>query len=112
MKLPRDYKRDQFNYFEIGSILPHLAGSIRLKAVFLSLFLLVGLVFTQLVFANNLATDGEKMAQVQAQIKKLERENMSLQAEIAEISSLTNLAQEAKNHGFVKPTTITIVERF
>ncbi len=111
MKLPRDYRKIHIDGFN-ASQMPRLTGSVRLKVVFLSLFLLVGLVFTQLVFANSLATDGEKLARVQKEIKRLERENISLKAEIAHNSALTNLAQSAKNSGFTKPKTITIIDKF
>ncbi len=75
----------------------------------MSLFLLVGLVFTQLVFANNLATGGEKLSQVQDEISTLERENMSLKTEIAKASALTKLSEKAKQSGFIKPQVVTIV---
>ncbi len=110
MKLPRDYKKEQFNKINQISILPTVAGSIRLKVVFISLFLLVGLVFVQLVFANSLATDGEKLSLTQEEIRRLERENTTLKAEIAEVSALTKLAQKAKDDGFIKPKSITTID--
>lgn len=58
------------------------------------------LIFAQLVFANNLATDGEKLSQIDDQIQRLEDENTSLKMQIAKETSLTNLSIKAKDQGF------------
>jgi cell division protein FtsB len=84
-------------------------GAIKVKIVFVFGFLLVGLVFTQLVFANNLATDGQKLSNVQQEIRHLESENTTLKAEIAKTSALTNLSAKAQGLGFKKPAKLTIL---
>ncbi len=84
-------------------------GSIKVKIIFIFVFLLTGLVFTQLVFANNLATDGQKLSQYQDEIRQLENENITLRAEIAQKSSLVNLSKKAVELGFKKPSKLTIL---
>lgn len=107
----RDYKKSHSNFVtNKKSVIPNVAGSIKLKVIFLSLFLLVGMAFTQLVFANSLATGGEKLSKVQEEINQLERENMTLRSEIAKTSSLTKLSSVAQRNGFVKPQTVTVVD--
>ena len=64
------------------------------------------LFFTQLVFANGLATDGQKIAQVEEEIQKLESENTILRVEIAKKSSLSTLSQKAQEQGFKKPSLV------
>ncbi|GEM_PF-2816581 len=83
-------------------------GKIKIRVlVTFSLFLLA-LFATQLVFAANLATDGQKLAKVQEAITKYESENADLRAQIARQSSLTNLSQKAKTLGFTaSPKIIT-----
>src|SRR3990167_1811474 len=61
------------------------------------------LFFTQLVFANGLATDGQKIAQVEKEIQNLESENTILKVEIAKKSSLSSLSKKAAEDGFKKP---------
>ncbi len=84
-------------------------GSVKLKMLMLLGFILAGLFFTQLVFANNLATDGEKLSQVQQNIKRLERENITLKAQIAQESSFANLSKKAVELGFKKPQKVTVL---
>ena len=62
--------------------------------------------FTQLVFANGLATDGQKIAQTEDEIQKLESENTILRVEIAKKSSLSTLSQKAQEQGFKKPSLV------
>lgn len=106
----QDYKKEKKFDLKDTGLVSHLAGTIKLKVVFIALFTLVGLFATQLVFANNLATDGKKLSQVQLEIKRLESENMSIKAEIAKASSLFNLSKMAQDLGFTKPTRVTIVK--
>lgn len=86
-----------------GSSIP---GTIKIKLLFLVGILITGLFFTQLVFANNLATDGQKLSEVQQGIKRLERENMTLKADIAGESSLNTLSKKADILGFKKPSKV------
>lgn len=84
-------------------------GTIKVKVIFVFVFLLSSLVFTQLVFANNLATGGQKLSSVQKQIRLLEDQNTTLKTEIAKASSLTNLYTKANALGFKKPSKLTIL---
>ncbi len=84
----------------------HTPGTIKIKLLFLIGVLIIGLFFTQLVFANNLATDGQKLSDVQQEIKRLESENMTLKADIATESSLNTLSKKAEVLGFKKPTKV------
>lgn len=97
-----DYKNNAKNK-------PGVSGNIKLKVLLLAGFSMISLFFTQLVFANNLATDGQQLARVQSEIKRLERENMTLEAKIAEQASLTNLSKKAVDMGFKTPEKITVL---
>lgn len=83
-----------------------IPGTVKIKLLFLVGILITGLFFTQLVFANNLATDGQKLSEVQQEIKRLERENMTLKADIAGESSLNTLSIKADILGFKKPSKV------
>lgn len=89
----------------------YFRGSVRMKVVAVALLTLTSLVFTQLIFANSLATDGDKLSKVQQEIKNLEKENMAIKAEIAKYSSLSNLSKKAKEQGFVKPQTVEVANK-
>ena len=86
----------------------NLIGKIKLKVLTVLSLLLGLLIFSQLIFAANLATDGAKLAEIGRQIRKLEAENTDLQVQIAQISSLTSLSQKAVDLGFRQPTKIII----
>jgi len=81
----------------------NLIGRIKVQVLLASAILVISLFFVQLVFANSLATDGEKLAQIEQEIDKLQEENTTLKVKIAQESSLTTLSQKAKNIGFQKP---------
>ena len=59
-----------------------------------------------LVFANGLATDGQKIAKVEEEIQNLESENTILRVEIAKKSSLVSLSKKAAEDGFKKPSLV------
>lgn len=84
-------------------------GSIKVRIIILFSMITTCMIFTQLVFANNLATDGQKLSDVQIEIKQLESENTTLKAEIAKHSALTELAEKAESLGFKKPEKLTIL---
>ncbi len=70
--------------------------------------LLTSLFVTQLVFAANLSTDGQKLAKIEEEIARRESENANLKTEIARQSSLASLSQKAKALGFTDaPKIIT-----
>ncbi|MDO8487580.1 MAG: hypothetical protein Q7S45_04750 [Candidatus Curtissbacteria bacterium] len=81
--------------FDWGSI-----GKIKLRVLITFSILLTCLFLTQLVFAANLSTDGQKLAIAQEAIAKYESENADIRAQIARQSSLTNLSQKAEALGF------------
>ncbi|OGD86888.1 hypothetical protein A2870_03285 [Candidatus Curtissbacteria bacterium RIFCSPHIGHO2_01_FULL_41_11] len=86
----------------------NLVGKIKVKLIVLFTFFAGTLIFTQLVFANNLATDGNKLSSINEEIAKFERENTTLKVQIAQESSLTVLSQKAKEAGFEKPTKVIV----
>lgn len=74
--------------------------------IFVGVITMIALVFGQLVFANNLATDGEKLAKIEDQIQKLQDENTSLRMQIAKETSLVNLSKIAQKEGFSRPAKV------
>lgn len=85
------------------------AGKIRVKILVIFATLVAGLFFAQLVFANNLATDGKKLSRTEEEIQKLEEENTVLKIKIAQNSSLSNLSKKAKEMGFIKPSEVLVL---
>lgn len=82
-----------------------LRGVVRLR-VLLAFFVFLGLLLaSQLVFAASLATDGQKLSQIDEEIKKLESENNIIKAKIAQESSLLTLSKKAQQNGFVQPVS-------
>lgn len=81
-------------------------GKVKVKVLVVFSFAFFSLVFAQLVFANNLATDGQKIADVYTQIRELEEQNTQLRVEIAQNSSFSNLVQKAQQDGFAKPDKV------
>lgn len=84
-------------------------GKIRLRVLVAVFILVIALVFAQLVFANNLAVDGQKLSEIDDEIKNLEAQNTTLRVEIAKTSSLTSLGKRAHELGFIKPQKINIL---
>lgn len=86
----------------------NLEGRVRLKVLLTLTFVVFALVFSQLVYANNLATDGEKLGKIQDEIKALEEENTYLKVEIAKESSFQTLSKKAKDLGFDKKANVVL----
>lgn len=84
----------------------HNFGRARVKVLIFLTCAIASLFFAQLVFANSLAADGQKLAQITKEIDKLEAQNTTLKVKIAQESSLASLSQEAQDLGFVKPAKI------
>jgi len=80
----------------------NLIGKIKVKIVLIVAGLVISLFFTQLVFANGLATSGLKLVQIENDINRLDAENRILRNEIAKESSLVALSQKADDLGFKK----------
>lgn len=85
-------------------------GRIRVRLLVGSTVLVVGLFFTQLVFANSLATDGQKLAQIQNQITSLQAQNMTLKVQIAQASSFQTLSKKASDQGFISPQKLIVLK--
>ncbi len=83
-----------------------LSGKIKVKLVLFFAISATFLIFAQLIFAGNLAVNGQKLADIEEQIKVLEAENTTLKVEIAKETSLVNLSQEAQKMGYQKPEKI------
>lgn len=84
----------------------NIIGKIRIQVLVFFSALLTSLFFAQLVFANNLAADGEKLAKIENKTQELEEENTILKVEIAKKSSLTSLSKKAQKMGFDEPDKI------
>lgn len=100
--LAHDYKiiKDKPNTFS-------LVGQIKVKIVVVFASVIIALFASQLVFANNLASEGERLSQMENEIQMLEGQNTTVKAEIAKSSSLVTLSSKAENLGFVKAKVIT-----
>ncbi|OGD97175.1 hypothetical protein A3A49_02205 [Candidatus Curtissbacteria bacterium RIFCSPLOWO2_01_FULL_38_11b] len=84
----------------------NLIGKIRVKLLVVFALVIFTLFTAQIVFASNLAVDGQKKSKVDEQIKVLEAQNTILKIEIAKESSLTSLVKKAKDLGFKNPEDI------
>lgn len=81
-------------------------GKIKLRVLVVFGFLIISLFGTQLVFATNLVSGGEKLHKINQELSMLESENINLTAQIAQASSLTSLSQKAEQMGFKKPQKV------
>lgn len=99
--LKKDFKVEKTQNLNLG-------GKIHVKVLAAITFVVTFLIFAQLVFANNLAVDGQKLSQIEEEIKKLEAENTTLNVEIAKSSSFASLSKRAADLGFAKPSKITV----
>lgn len=79
-------------------------GKVRIKFLLILAIIVASLFSAQLVFAANLSTDGQKLSVIEDEINKQETENMRLNAQIAQISSLNYLSKKASELGFNKPS--------
>jgi cell division protein FtsB len=84
----------------------NLKGKVKVRVLVVFASLVTTLFAAQLVFANNLATDGQKLSQIQGEIKKIEAENMTLKVTIAKESSLAGLSKKAQDMGYQKPSKL------
>lgn len=76
----------------------------KLLAVISATILSLSLI--QLVISHNLATSGEKVRSLEAEISFLEKENNRLSVEINKIASLSRIAAEAEKMGLVRATRV------
>ena len=86
----------------------NLVGKVKVKLLIVLAFVVIASFFTQLVFAGNLAVGGQKLSEVENEIKRLEAENTTLKVEIAKEAALSNLAADAQKLGFEKPKQVII----
>ncbi len=106
--LPSDFRHTRINSEKATAKTSEFfqLGKIQVKILVASCFMFFSLVFAQLVFANNLATDGERLSQIYKEIDSLQAENTQLKTEIAQNSAFSNLEKEAKSQGFQKPSKV------
>jgi len=108
--LPSDFKyrvnRVQNTQQQNTQIETNLLGRVKVKVLVVFTLIFFSLVGAQLVFANNLATDGPKISDVYSQIDQLQAQNTQLEMQIAQNSSLATLQKEAQSQGFVQPTKV------
>ncbi|OGD94541.1 hypothetical protein A2697_01280 [Candidatus Curtissbacteria bacterium RIFCSPHIGHO2_01_FULL_41_44] len=81
-------------------------GKIKIRVLVTTTVLVSLLLVTQLVFAASLATDGRKLSEIGSEIQRLEAENTTLKAKIAQAASLATLSEKAQVLGFEKPTKV------
>ncbi len=86
----------------------NLIGKVKVKLLVGIGFVVLALFFAQMVFANKLATDGQKLSQTEEEIKKLEEINSTLKINIAKESSIVSISKKAESLGFEKPSTVII----
>ena len=84
----------------------NLIGKIKVQVLIIMAVATVLVLSAQLVFAATLATNGQKVSQIEQQIKRLEEENTDLKVQIAQESSLATLATKAKKLGFSQPSKV------
>lgn len=84
----------------------NLIGRIKVK-VLVTVGLVAAVLFMgQLIFSNKLATDGKKLAEIEAEVQRLEQNNNILKTEIAKESSFATISKKAYELGFKKPSKI------
>lgn len=82
----------------------------KFKAVFsLIIAVNIGLVFLQLFFANNLATEGKTLKKVQVEAEKIKSENDKLKEQIVILSSLSKIEEEAVKLGMIKVSSLEFI---
>ncbi|MGA2968023.1 MAG: hypothetical protein ABSD69_02545 [Candidatus Levyibacteriota bacterium] len=64
-----------------------------------------GLSIVRIYISNQVATSGVELGQIQQQIDAYKMQNMLLSEDLYTKSSLTNIAQEASEEGFVEQKT-------
>ncbi|MBI3341826.1 hypothetical protein HY024_01760 [Candidatus Curtissbacteria bacterium] len=81
-------------------------GKVKIKLLLTLGAVLFCLFGTQLVFASNLSTGGEKLVSIEKEIQDQETENLKLKTQIAQSSSLSTLFNKAQSWGFEKPQKV------
>lgn len=71
--------------------------------------LLAVVVAAQLIVSSALAGKGSELVRLEEEARRLERENSKLKQEFAEKSSLSKIAQVAKELGFTKPSSFVYI---
>lgn len=64
-------------------------------------FLIILLIFANLVASNRLSTAGEKIEALEVEIERLNSEGSSMELEIARSGSLSGVIKRAESFGFV-----------
>lgn len=63
------------------------------------------LAITQVFVANQTASSGEKVGNIDLEIEKINDENRNLEVDIAKASSLKNIQEQADKFGFTRART-------
>ena len=84
----------------------NLIGKVKVKILVVAACSVFALLSAQLVFANKLAIDGQKLAQIEEGIQQLEAQNTTLKVEIAKEASLASISQKAQKMGFATPDKV------
>lgn len=87
-----------------AGLLLHPAGLVMLFSICFMILLIA-----QLLIANKLATDGEKLTQIERDSLALVEENYLLDNKIFGLGSLTNINQRAVQLGLVKVSKVELV---
>lgn len=95
-----------FNYKIEKKEKPKFFGKVKLKILVFFAVSLSLLLVSQLVFASNLTSDGQRMQEFAQELDQLETENQVLKAEIAKVSSLSQLSQKAEKLGLSEPAEL------
>lgn len=95
-----------FNYKIEKKENPKFFGKVKLRILVVFAVSLSLLLISQLVFASNLTSDGQRMQEFAKELDQLETENQVLKAEIAKVSSLSQLSQRAEELGLRKPAKL------
>lgn len=77
----------------------------------LVVFSVVGtlLLLAQLLIANKLATDGEKVSEIEGLTQHLEDENIYLANQVVMLGSLNQIAERARDSGLVKVSRVEVI---
>jgi len=68
---------------------------------FLLLFLIIFLIFANLIASNKLSTSGKGIKSLEEEMERLNSDNFSLELEITRTSSISGIIKKADSLGFV-----------
>jgi len=83
---------------------------IKNKVLFLVFLLVLTLSVGKIIMANVLATSGNQLGKLEAEIVQLKKENQKIKEELAVLSSLSRISSEAEKLGFEETEFIVFVK--